>query len=224
MHDEIPEIKDNSVDLILTDPPYLKEKLGLFDDLARFAIRKLKTGGALLFIYGRYQEPEVHEIFARYRDQLSYLWTFSIYHTGGQSIRIHTRGVWVDHKPMLAFVKGKLSDKLAVDDVHDFIESEKPDKEKHPWAQSPKEALYFISRFTVGPDSIVVDPFLGSGAFAQAAIELGRYFIRVEINKDTFDLAKANLLMDEVQKKKQQQPDRQNSHSFSNMHNNLKVA
>ncbi len=69
MHDdEVPEIRNNSIDLILTDPPYLKENIGLYDSLARFAIRKLKPGGALVFIYGRYQEPQVHEIFSKYKD------------------------------------------------------------------------------------------------------------------------------------------------------------
>ncbi len=90
---------------------------------------------------------------------------------------------------MLAYIKGKISERLAVDDLHDFIESEKPDKESHPWAQSTMEAQYFISHLTVGPDSIVVDPFLGSGAFAIPAIKLGRYFIGIEIDKEAFDRA-----------------------------------
>jgi DNA modification methylase len=40
-----------------------------------------------------------------------------------------------------------------------------------------------IKNLTVSKDSLVVDPFLGSGAFAIPAIKLGRYFIGEEKDK-----------------------------------------
>ena len=43
------DIPDNSVDLIFTDPPYSKEYLPLYEELAKLAIRILKPGGSLVF-------------------------------------------------------------------------------------------------------------------------------------------------------------------------------
>ena len=80
--EEITELKDNSVDLIVTDPPYTEGNLDLFDALARLASKKLKLGGSLVFFYGQYQQPEVHEVFAKYKDQLAFCWTFCIHHAG----------------------------------------------------------------------------------------------------------------------------------------------
>jgi DNA modification methylase len=41
----------------------------------------------------------------------------------------------------------------------------------------------------------VVDPFLGSGAFAIPAVKLGRYFIGIDIDKETLDNASKILLV-----------------------------
>jgi DNA modification methylase len=182
-------IKDNSVDLIVTDPPYLKDHaLEIYDGLAKFASRKLKEGGTLVFFYGKYQEPEIHQIFAKYKDNgLTWWWSFCIHHESAHTTRMHEKGVRVCWKPMLWFVKGKK--RLTTLDVFDFIQSKKPDKTKHPWAQSTEEAEYTIKNMTISEDSLVVDPFLGSGAFAIPAIKLGRYFVGVELDKDTFENA-----------------------------------
>ena len=54
--DEIIEMKDNSVDLIITDPPYTKEDLTpCYDGPPKLATQKLKDGGSLVFLYGKYQ-------------------------------------------------------------------------------------------------------------------------------------------------------------------------
>jgi DNA modification methylase len=50
-----------------------------------------------------------------------------------------------------------------------------------------------IKNLTVSKDSLVVDPFLGSGAFAIPAIKLGRYFIGEEKDKQVFDNAVNNI-------------------------------
>src|SRR5690242_17290960 len=47
-----PLLPDESVDLIFTDPPYLKEHAGLYDWLGQEASRVLKPGGFLLTYVG----------------------------------------------------------------------------------------------------------------------------------------------------------------------------
>jgi DNA modification methylase len=86
----------------------------------------------------------------------------------------------VNWEPMMLFVRVT---RLTDYDINDFINSEEPYKTNHSWAQSPKEAEYVIKNLTVSKDSLVVDPFLGSGAFAIPAIKLGRYFIGEEKDK-----------------------------------------
>jgi SAM-dependent methyltransferase len=187
----LPEIKDNSVDLIVTDPPYLQEYLhDVFEALARFAAKKLKPGGSLLFYYNVYFEPKIHQMFAKYeeKEQLTWWWRFHVDHEGSNNNAIvHERRVKVKGKPMMWFVKGKR--RLTDSFVSDAIHSTKPDKDKHPWAQSQVEAEYLVKMLTISEGSLVVDPFLGSGAFAIPAIKLGRYFIGIELDKETLDRA-----------------------------------
>jgi len=47
---------------------------------------------------------------------------------------------------------------------------------------------WFIKLFTA-PGDTVLDPFIGSGTTAVAAIELGRYFIGIDINESFVKLA-----------------------------------
>jgi tRNA G10 N-methylase Trm11 len=94
---------------------------------------------------------------------------------------------------MLVFCKGEcrlLQDSIT---IHDFIDSSKPDKLKHHWAQSSVEAEYMTKMLTISEDAVVLDPFMGSGAFLIPAIKLGRYAIGVEIDKAVFDTAVANI-------------------------------
>ena len=137
------------------------------------ALQKLKDGGSLVFVYGKRLEPQIHKMFLeKYDDKgLNWWWSFCVYHGGHiHGVRVHDRGVWVDWKPMLWYVKGNKK-KLTPNDIHDFIESTKPDKDRHPWAQSQDEAEYLVKYLTISEDAVVVDPFLGSGAFAIPAIK-----------------------------------------------------
>jgi DNA modification methylase len=48
------DIPDNSIDLVFTDPPYTKECISLYKDLAEIAFRKLRKVAALLRILSSY--------------------------------------------------------------------------------------------------------------------------------------------------------------------------
>lgn len=52
---------------------------------------------------------------------------------------------------------------------------------------------WFIQLFTQ-PGDIVLDPFLGSGSTAAAALTLGRHFVGIEINSEYVELARERLL------------------------------
>ena len=73
-----------------------------------------------------------------------------------------------------------------------MIPSDPVVKEYHKWQQSPVEAEYMISRLTV-ENQVVLDPFLGGATTAIAALKLNRRFIGIEIEEDTFNIAKSRI-------------------------------
>ncbi len=61
----------NSIDAIITDPPYPREFLSVYTDLAEFAVHALKPGGSLITMVGQSYLPEIIEML---RAQLTYHW------------------------------------------------------------------------------------------------------------------------------------------------------
>jgi DNA modification methylase len=202
------EIPDNSVDLIITDPPYLKDDLPVFDALAKLAVRKLKEGGNLIFYFGQYNLEDVIILLSKYKNEggLFYQWQLAVINSGSQA-RFHCLGVQVGWKLMLWYKKRKNGENNNDQEMSrygsykpawqyqfcDVIYSARPDKAIHEWAQSPDEAEYVIKNLTISEDALVVDPFLGSGAFVIPAIKLGRYVIGIEKDKQVYDNAVANI-------------------------------
>lgn len=68
----------------------------------------------------------------------------------------------------------------------------------HP-AKFPKELAERVIRLYTSPGDTVLDPFLGSGTTAQAAIELNRHFLGIELNERYFNLAKKNIKLQNQQ-------------------------
>jgi DNA modification methylase len=75
------------------------------------------------------------------------------------------------------------------------LESSPPSKRKlfHEWAQSSTEARSVISKMTV-ENQIVLDPMMGSGTTGDAALQLNRKFVGIEIDPKSFAIAKSRLL------------------------------
>jgi 16S rRNA G966 N2-methylase RsmD len=186
-------IPDNSVDLIISDPPYTFEATPeAFKGLAELASRKLRDGGSLVFYFGHYHLMDIGKIIEQYGRDLHYCWIIAVKHEKDHGILFHKRKIVVGWKPMLWYLKG--DKRLTDDSVRDFIQSELPDKNNHRWAQSPIEAEYLIKTLTSGEGATVLDPFLGSGAFAVPAIKLGRWFIGIEIDPDVYSRAKDYII------------------------------
>jgi DNA modification methylase len=174
--------------MIFTDPLYDgKEALSRYEWLGEFAFRVLKDGGVLITFFPQHLLLKIG--YAVELSGLKFHWPHFVKHKG-RSCRMFNYHVVVEGKPLLEFVKG---DKLRTTDfVKNFVESEPPDKSLHHMAQSPKEAEHFIARRTVEND-IVIDPFLGSGTTAIAALKLKRQFTGIEIDPDTLRIAQANI-------------------------------
>lgn len=182
------EIPDSPIDLILTDPPYDRPSLPLYKDLGILAARVLKDGGSLVTIVGHYALI----ICANYIEEsgLRYIHDFPIIHSGSHA-QVYEHDISVMHKPMLWFIKGAKENPHKI--MNDVIYSRPPKKILHKWQQSSIEAEHIINGLTVGENQIILDPFMGSAEWGKAALKLNRKYVGIEINPETFQLAKAHL-------------------------------
>jgi site-specific DNA-methyltransferase (adenine-specific) len=160
------------------------ESIPLYSKLGELAMRVLKPGGSLVTYFGQYALPEILQ---RLIDSgLKYNWNPYIKHGGNnnQNLFMHPNHVVVRGKSLLWFYKEYLLD--TGEYVSDFIESQPPDKSLNAMAQSTVEAEYCISKLTT-TNTIVLDPFLGSGTTGIAALKQNRQFIGIEINPQRFE-------------------------------------
>ena len=183
------EIPDNSVDLILTDPPYGEEYRPLYKELALLAKRTLKPGGSIICFYG----DRLRREFIEYLECGAGLIENCSLHVKLQGVfaRDYEKGIVRKQKPMLWYFKGpKRQDTGEI--IEDLIESETTDKQLHEWQQSSIEPEKIISRQTV-ENQIVFDPMMGVGTNAIAALKLNRKFMGIEINEEIYKIAIGNI-------------------------------
>jgi 16S rRNA G966 N2-methylase RsmD len=180
------DIEPESIDCIITDPPYPEEFIGLYGDLVSKAAEWLKPGGSLVCLAG---QAHLYEVLRVMQGPLKYVWTLS-YDVLGAASPVHaahvTAAMW---KPCFWFTKGNPPSDLWIVDV---ARSEARDKRFHDWGQSESGFLELVRKFTKAGD-VVLDPFLGGGTTGVAALALNRQFVGIEIDARTFDIAKARI-------------------------------
>jgi DNA modification methylase len=200
------EIADSSIDLIFTDPPYGKEYLPLYQELANLAVRVLKPGGSLVFFVGHIILDDVFTIFREFslknnNSNLKYWWTLAVKHSGHHT-KIHPRYVFAEWKPMVWYIKGdRINDFAVSNTIGDYIESVAPLKIEHEWQQSTVEAEYIIKNLTI-ENQTVLDPMMGSGTTGLATLNLRRNFIGIEKNPETFEIASIRINKQEELRKR----------------------
>jgi len=180
------EIPDNSVDLILTDPPYAREYLPQWEKLSLFAKRVLKPSGFLITYSGQLNFNEVIKILD---NNLIYYWTFSLIHKGGNQL-ILARTILCGWKPILIYQKHPFK-KLEFQ-VSDIIMGSGREKDTHEWQQAEDELATLITHFT-NPGDIIVDPFAGSGTTVIACYRCKRKPIGIEIDEGNFNAIKNRI-------------------------------
>lgn len=177
-------LKDNTVDLLFTDPPYFTEYVPDYGRLAEVASRVLVDGGSLIAYCGHALVPQILE--AMKPAGLRFFWLLGCIHTG-QCSRMPRSGIVVTWKPMLWFVKGATRFNTQVF-VNDSVVSQR-EKSAHDWQQSMVEASYYVDLLTE-PDGIVFDPFCGGGTTAMACRSVGRNFLTCDVDAEALNVAK----------------------------------
>jgi len=184
-------VADDSVDLILADPPWGREGIECYTKLATFAARVLRPGGLLLAMSGHIYLPE---IFARMTavEGLKYVWTHCYLLPGRIGTPVYRANVVSGWRPLLYFVKG---DRPSIQrrDVYSAAEDNTGNK-WHKWEQSVGGMLRLIEEFSK-PGDLVVSPFLGGGTAVVAALALGRRAIGIDIDPKAIETTKQRLTM-----------------------------
>ena len=176
-----------SIDVIVTDPPYPREYLPVYRELAQFAARTLPPGGSLFVMTGQSYLPD---ILALMTPHLEYHWTLSYLTPGGQAVQLWERKVNTFWKPVLWFVNGKYDGSWHGDVVKSAPNDN--DKRYHHWGQSLTGMVDLLDKHT-SAGCVVCDPFTGGGATGAAALMSGRRFVGADCDADAIATTRKRL-------------------------------
>ena len=179
-------VEASSVDIILTDPPYPKEYLHTWDELAAFSLHALKDGGHLFAMSGKTWLPEVLQ--SLNVDGLKYQWMLEyrmVGISGGCIGRRICRSYW---KPIIWYTKGRNKARP----MGDMVCGGGRDKRFHEWGQPSEPFLILLSRF-VESGIVVCDPFVGGGAIAVATLDCSGTFIGADADSDCLDVTRDRI-------------------------------
>lgn len=210
--DLLNNIKDKSVDLILTDPPYniakystgnitLPGRSALNNDLAKWDEvpvephqlvenfkRILKPKGNI-FVFTTYNLiGKWHEAFDNEFDTFQ----FMVWHKTNPAPKIYKNGFLNSCELIVCmWDKGHNWNFSNQNEMHNFIEtpicmgSERLKYPKHP-TQKPLKLLEHIIKIASSEGDMVLDPFMGVGSTGIAAKKLNRRFIGIELEKEYY--------------------------------------
>ena len=181
------DIPDNSVDLVLTDPPYnYKQDFGVCKDswtqeeyelFLNDIIKQCHciTKKEIVMFCGTgnlYRYPEPSMIMMWYKPNASHR-AGRVIHNKFEPILVYSaqHNIFCDVITCMAKTKNLV----------------------HPTEKPISIISKLLNDFTK-PNDIVLDPFLGSGTTAVACKQLNRHFIGIEINPDYCKIAKERLM------------------------------
>lgn len=211
-------IPDNSIDLILTDPPYnlsqystgnmkFDWRCDINNDVAEWDknfdpanikehfMRILKpTGNIFVFcsynLIGRW-----HQLF----DPIFDTFQFFVWHKTNPVPKFRKAGFLNSCELIVCmWNKGHIWNFGRQNEMHNFFETpicmapERLTNPKHP-TQKPVKLLKHLINIATNEDQIVLDPFMGVGSTGVAALSLDRKFIGIEIDNLYFAAAKKRI-------------------------------
>lgn len=182
------KISKESIDWIITDPPYPRQYIPLIENLKELAEYCLKPDGGIIIMIGQSYLPDVFKYMNS--DILNYCWTLSYLTPGGQAPYNYQRKSNAFWKPLLYYRKNIKSG----DSFGDVIKTSpnNNDKEHHFWGQSIEGFDMIINKMTY-PGEIILDPFLGGGTTAVSALKENREFIGFDIEESNIKISQERI-------------------------------
>lgn len=182
-HGDFRELEVDNIDAIITDPPYPKEYLPLYDGLFDLASRSLVDGGSLLTIVPHYALTQVIINSISYK-QLKYRWIMAMWQQAGPHPRM-AMGMEILWKPILWYVKRAWPSGRGF--ITDGFVNTPPVKKLHKWQQANTWAQHCLK--VVPEGGLVLDPMMGSGTLPIVAAREGYQVIGVDNDIDTIEVA-----------------------------------
>ncbi len=212
------KLPDNSVDFILTDPPYnlssystgnmkfdwrcdINNDLAEWDkdfdpkDLKDDFLRILKPTGNLFAFCSYNLVGKWHEVF----DPVFDTFQFFVWHKTNPVPKFRKAGFLNSCELIVCmWNKGHTWNFGAQNEMHNFFESpicmgpERLQNPKHP-TQKPVKLLKHLIKIATNENDIILDPFMGVGSTGVAALETNRKFIGIELEKDYFEATEKRL-------------------------------
>ncbi|MFC1834119.1 DNA-methyltransferase [Thermodesulfobacteriota bacterium] len=190
------DVPDKSVDMILTDPAYIKKDgtyLDLWKDLSEVAARLLKPATGVLVCYsGNFCLPEALNALSKH---LQYLWTGAVLYEKFPDT-IHRLRFKTYFKPLLIYCSrdAEYQPHQTQFWFKDIIEGNgyRGLKDHHRWEQGVSESIQILESLSYEND-LVVDPFLGSGTVAVACKRMKRRFVGCDVDQDSVNITLTRL-------------------------------
>ena len=208
----IKDIPDNTVDLIVTDPPYIIDLCGGGqDEISKKKKRQAKelseiSKGFDLSLFEEFKriQPKLNLYIFCSKNQLrdfinyfdgNYLWDLFVWYKTNAVPSINN-----NFMPDVEYCFHARERKVIVHGTtetasHIFVSpTNKADKKKynHPTPKPTEFIRNIIYNSSVEGDTIL-DCFMGSGTTGEVAVDMNRNFIGIEINKEYYDTAKQRI-------------------------------
>lgn len=227
------EIEDNSVQLIITSPPYnvnkpydnhedmmpFKDYIRLLNDVWKECFRVLCDGGRICInVANLWRKPylPLHSFIIQQMFRIGFMMRGEVIWNKESSVGVSTAwGSWQSpsnptlrdtHEYILVFSKDSFKlpnhtnskSDLTGEEFMEFTKSiwrfsaELPKRVGHP-APFPEELPYRCIKLYSFPESVVLDPFAGSGTTCVVAKKLNRRFIGYDISKEYCKIAQKRI-------------------------------
>ncbi|MFW6246662.1 MAG: DNA-methyltransferase [bacterium] len=196
-------LEDNSVDCVITDPPYNinlkpqrrinksidndnlsnKEFKTMLNGWFQQIDRVLKNDSFLIIFVGWSTIPDFREVLDKY----FFLKSMPIWVKNNFGIGYYTRP---QYEPLMLYLKGKPP--VLKNPISDVMKFNKVLKPVHSCEKPVMLIKHLVNSFSK-KNEIVLDPFMGSGTTAVAAKELGRNFIGFELDDEYCKIAEERI-------------------------------
>ncbi len=204
----LPTIKDKSIDLVLTDPPYgINYQSNMRVQTEKFKVLDNDNNdfrfSTYPLIYQKLKDNSVCIVFCSFKNyafdylELSKLFDIKnciIWDKRGGGIGDLVHSLSTDYKMALICHKGNCPIKGKREGSVWNCGKVTPSLMKHPTQKPEGICNKLITKFSDN-NAIVLDPFMGSGTTGVAAKELGRSFIGIEISPEYFKIAEKRIMI-----------------------------
>lgn len=187
----MPTLEVGSVAAIITDPPYPKEYLSLWDALGEHSARLLPRGGSLLSLVPHYALPYVLTTVGAH---LKYRWLMAMWQQEEGNHPRMAMGIEVCFKPLVWWVQGAWPSGRGF--IKDGFKSRISTKRAklHKWEQTTSWARHCLKLVPKG--GVVLDPMLGSGTLLAVAETMGFPAIGIDNDEEACEIAARRLAQD----------------------------